>query len=462
LRLSIAFVPALVIGLFDRAVLAGPGDKEAYQGMNAAKGGFCARAIPLLEEAESKRHRPSSALPLADCYAKRGDLVKASRLYHVIAADKKQPGYNARDVAVIPIAKKKIAEIDARIPTLVVAPQERYTGLAVEIDGEAIDDPSSPAQLNPGVLLTLVVRAEGHERYTARVRLKEKERRVLKLRLKPKAGTKKTPPVEATRTGRAPKPKEAPENEPEKEPDKEAEKAPPQRAQRGKPETWIGAGYQGFVIPQFLFGLFGDGGRNVVAPGGDVSLTTKLGRFDLVLSIAYASFGLGDTPFKPNGHPETDYEIISSDLQALQGSARLVWDIPLDARQTFSFRVGAGIGVGWTFLGDLYRTQAYPNGFVAGDPYSYLKCRGPNNPAGSFRYCNQLDYDANHYNGYVEPDWFTQEKGQPPGVRPLIYPWVVLPELGLAYRPSERIAVDLKVGTSVTGFLTGLGVRFAL
>jgi hypothetical protein len=471
LRFSIAFVLALMIPLLARpGIAAGPGDKEAYQGMNAAKGGFCARAIPLLEGAESQRHRPSSALALADCYAKRNELVKASKLYHAIAAEKKKPGYNARDIAAIPAAKKKAVQIDARIPTLVVAPKEPYKGLEVEINGEPVSNPTSPQQIEPRVLVTVVVRAEGHDEYTERIQLKDKERRVLKPRLKLKAGTKK-PPAEAPRTRPVPgtEPREAPEKESEegleKAPEKELEQGPekaPQRAKRGTPSTWIGAGYQGFVIPKFLFGLAGDGGSNVVAPGGDVSLTTRLGRFDLVFSIAYTSFGLGDTPFKPSGHPDTDYEIISSDLQALQASARLVWDVPLDARQTFSFRVGAGIGVGWTFLGDLYRTQAYPKNLVAGDPYTYVKCRGPNNPAGSFRYCNQLDYDANHYNGYVEPDWFTQPKGLPRGVRPLIYPWAVLPELGLSYHPSETIAVDLKVGASVTGFLTGIGVRYAL
>ena len=131
---------------------------------------------------------------------------------------------------------------------------------------------------------------------------------------------------------------------------------------------------------------------------------------------------------------------------------------------------GAGLGVGWTFMGDLYRTQAYPadavpgdqSTFVPGDPYRYVKCRGPNNPAGSFRYCNQLDYDADHYPGYVEPSWFTRPKGRPQGLRPLVYPWLVLPEIGLSFRPWDRFALDLRVGASATGVLGGFGMRIAL
>jgi hypothetical protein len=243
---------------------------------------------------------------------------------------------------------------------------------------------------------------------------------------------------------------------------------PSPRRQR---DVWLGAGFQGFFIPQLMFELLGEGGRDVLVPGGDISLSTRIGRrFDLVFSVAYANFRMHETPFKPKGHPDTDYEIVESDLQALQASVRFVWNIPLDRDELFAFRLGAGLGAGWTFMGDLYRTQAYPadavpgdpGSFVPGDPYRYVKCRGPNNPLGSFRYCNQLDYDADHYPGYVEPSWFTRPKGRPQGLRPLVYPWLVLPEIGLALRPWDRVAFDLRVGASVTGLLGGLGVRFAL
>ncbi|KYF95542.1 hypothetical protein BE20_45100 [Sorangium cellulosum] len=246
--------------------------------------------------------------------------------------------------------------------------------------------------------------------------------------------------------------------------------APTSPARRKQRNVWLGAGFRGFFVPQVMFGLFGEGGRHAFFPGGDVSLSTRLGRFDLVFSVAYARFRLQETPFLPNGHPDTDYEIIESDLQALQADARLVWNIPLDRDERFAFRVGAGLGVGWMFMGELYRTQAYPGDavpgdqstFVPGDPYRYKKCRGPNNPEGSFRYCNQLDYDADHYPGYAEPSWFTRPKGKPQGLKPVVYPWLLFPELGLSFRPWDRVAFDLRVGASVTGPLGALGVRFAL
>ncbi|WP_437959725.1 hypothetical protein WME76_08795 [Sorangium sp. So ce119] len=503
--------------LFAHSALAAPGDKEANQGINAAKGGFCKRAIPLLESAESQRHRPSSAVPLADCYAKQGELLKASEIYHTVASEKKEPGYSARDVAAITSAKKKAAQIDARIPTLVVKPVEPYEGLVVEINGEAIGDPSTPQRFDPGVQLVVVARAEGHEESSQKITLKEKQRREIKLRLKPKPAATKPPekkpppkPVATKPPEKKPPPKPVATKPPEKKPapkpvaTKPPEKKPapkpvatkpPEQAAEGKagagevaerpvemPEptppprrrqrdVWLGAGFQGFFIPQIAFQLLGEGGRNVLVPGGEIALSTRLGgRFDLVFSVAYARFQMPETPFKPKGHPDTDYEIVESDLQALQAGARLVWNIPLDREEVFAFRLGAGIGVGWTFLGDLYRTQAYPadavpgdpSSFVPGDPYRYKKCRGPNDPAGSFRYCNQLDYDADHYPGYVEPSWFTRPSGRPQGLKPVVYPWLLLPEIGLALRPWDRVAFDLRVGASVTGLLGGLGMRVAL
>jgi hypothetical protein len=38
----------------------------------------------------------------------------------------------------------------------------------------------------------------------------------------------------------------------------------------------------------------------------------------------------------------------------------------------------------------------------------------------------------------------------------------VLPELGFTWKPVPRVAVDIEGGATLSGFLTGLGVRVAL
>ena len=114
------------------------------------------------------------------------------------------------------------------------------------------------------------------------------------------------------------------------------------------------------------------------------------------------------------------------------------------------------MGVGWTFLGDLHRTQAYLPDDAPDDPSALVKCKGPNDPAGTYAYCNQLDKDYNHYDGFAEPSWFSG------GSRPLIYPWLALPLIGISYRASESVIVDFETGLSLTGILASAGLRFGL
>ncbi|MCC6555340.1 MAG: hypothetical protein IT372_20455 [Polyangiaceae bacterium] len=407
-----------------RPAWAGPGDFQAARGIALARKGDCAKAVPLLEEAELKRHRPSSAVALADCYVAQAELIRASELYHAVAGEKMARGFTFADRIAIKKAKKKAADVDKRIPTIAFEPEEDYEDLEVELEGRVMDDPAKPRKVLPDTKIPYQARARGYEELADEIVLSEGERRVVKLKLK------LLPPP----------PKKPPERRPGS----------------GRPTTWIGAGYQGFVIPKLMFNLFGDGGRTMLVPGGELTLTTQASDVDVVISLAYARFRLGETPFRPDGQPDTEWEILESDLQALMATAHLAWDFPLNDSGSVSFRVGAGAGVGWTFLGNLYRTQAYPPKGAGGDPYKYKKCRGPNDPAGSFLYCNQLDHDADHYFGYVEPSWFEG------GYSPLIFPWLSLPELGLTGRPSDSVAIDLKVGLSITGLLTSLGVRFGL
>jgi hypothetical protein len=209
------------------------------------------------------------------------------------------------------------------------------------------------------------------------------------------------------------------------------------------------------VIPEALFGLFGDGGTTVFVPGGAVTFTLDLGSPELVFALGYASYAMGETAFKPSDTPDTDYEILESDMGALAATVDVMWTVPFDDEARWALRFGGSVGVGWMFHGDLTRTQAYPPSGRAGDPDDYHKCNGPNDPVGSFRYCNQLDADADHYDGYSEPNWFAG------GSRPLIFPWLALP-VGVRYRPLETLALDLEAGVSIVGVVMTFGARFGL
>ena len=195
---------------------------------------------------------------------------------------------------------------------------------------------------------------------------------------------------------------------------------------------------------------FGEGGTTVFSPGGGITVSIGTPGPDVVVSVAYASFGMGATAYKPDGRPDTEYEILQSDLMSLAATVDLLAPIPLSADGRWLMRIGGSLGIGWMFVGDLYRTQAYP------DDGEYEKCDGPNDPPGTFRYCNQLDKDADHYDNHHEPDWFHG------GVRPLIYPWVALPQFELSWQFAERGRLDIELGVTIAGFLMGIGARYGL
>ena len=177
---------------------------------------------------------------------------------------------------------------------------------------------------------------------------------------------------------------------------------------------------------------------------------------EVTVALGYLSYRMADTPFKPRGEPDTEWEWIGSNLSALTATVDLMWSWPLDDAGHAHFRLGGAAGVGLMFAGQMNRVQSYPKNGKPGDPWTYLKCNGPNDPLGTFRYCNALDKDATHYPGYAEPDWFHR------GIRPLVFPWLVLPQLGFSFRPTPSFAIDLDGGVSLSGFLTTLGFRVGL
>lgn len=416
-------------------------DVKAKNGISLAKRGNCAKAVPILEEVELERHRPSTAEALAGCYASAGELVRAAELYRAIGAEQPVRGWTRDDHNAKYRSKKKAAELDARLPSIKFKVAEDYEDLEIELDGRPVTSPNEPRQFLPDAQVTVTARAKDKKEIEETLTLSEGERRVFIITLEkadPKAPPRQKKGGAAT----------------------EGEGGP------GGTSIALGARFRGVIIPKFLMNAFGEGGTTLFAPGGDLTLTAALADVDIAVAVGYSSYRMGEVPWKPIGRPDTEYEILQSDLQALIATVDLLWNIPLDKLKRVSFRVGGGIGVGWTFAGDLYRTQAYAPSVLKGDPYrsqptpvdpsEYVKCRGPNSPVGTYRYCNQLDKDAAHYSGYTEPSWFEG------GARPLVFPWVTFPQVGISWRIAPRLTLDIDGGLTISGIMTSAGLRYEL
>jgi len=418
---TLALVALALLTLTPRRAEAGRPEWAAARGQGLAKKGDCVAATPLLEEAELSRHKPSVAYALAGCYVALGELMRASELYHAIADEEPARGWTWSDRRAAVDAKKRAVEVDARIPTITLSIAESYEDLDVLINGKSWVDPLEPKQVAPDTAVEIEAQAKGTRVFTAKLVLAEGERHILELRLVRKA----RPP------------------------------APPRKGPEA-PSTWLGARFRGFLIPKFVLNAAYDGGATVFAPGGGITLQTRVSDPVLIFSVAYASYRAPEMPIKPRTAPDTDYEIADSDLQALFATIDILWTRQLDSAGHWNACIGWGGGGGWMFLGGLYRTQAYPTKTSGNDPYLYAKCKGPNNPAGSFRYCNQLDADATHYPGYSEPSWLDG------GRLPTVFPFLAAPELGLSWSPSRSVAIDLEAAASVSGIMLGLGFRYGL
>lgn len=405
------------------------------QALVLVKRGDCVKAIPMLEEAEDDKHRPTTAYALAGCYVKTGELLHASDLYHALSEETVLRTYTRDDKAAIWNSKRRAAEVDERIPTLRFEMLEDYEGLEIEIDGVPVKDPTEPKRFLPDSRMTINARAKGRREIEEPLVLEEKERRTFRIRLE--VGSPDDPPHKSSSGG------------------KTGEGGG--KSGRGSSRTtWLGVRGKGIVIPKFLMNAFGEGGATIFAPGADLTLTHQMADADLVVTAGYLSYRTGEMPFKLSGRPDTEYEILQSDMQAITATLSLIWNVQMDSVGRFHFRIGGGLGVGWMFAGDLVRTQGYPLLGAPDDPASYVKCEGPNSPAGQFRYCNQLDKDADHYGGYTEPNWFQG------GARPLIFPWLAIPELGFTWRMTPNATLDLDLALTISGAMGALGVRFAL
>lgn len=419
LAVVVALATLMLLVLTPRTALAGRPEWAAARGMGLAKKGDCVAATPLLEESELARHRPVVASALAGCYVKLGELLKASELYHAIAEEEPARGWTYMDRAAAKGAKKKAEEVDARIPTLTLSIVEAYDDLDVLIDGKSWVDPLEPKKLAPDTSVEIEVQAKDTDVFTTKLVLSEGERRVLEIRLR-----------------RKPK------------------KPPPRRDQRST--TWIGARFRGYMMPKPIINAVYDGGATIFAPGGGLTLETRSGDASFIFSAGYASLAFPEMPIKKSGTPDTDYEIAESDLMSLFATLDVLYNKPLDDAGHWTFRVGASVGVGWMFWGNLYRTQAHPTKQSGSDPYLYVKCKGPNNPFGTFRYCNELESDKTHYPGYTESSWLDG------GKLPTVFPFLAFPLMGFGWTPTNHFGMDLQVAPSIAGVMVDLGFRIGL
>jgi hypothetical protein len=231
----------------------------------------------------------------------------------------------------------------------------------------------------------------------------------------------------------------------------------------GKTYRFIGLRYRDAVIPTFMLHLFAAGGRTVNVPMVGPEFISRRDHLEYGLAVMYADYSMGQTIFRSKTNPPTSNELVASTLKQIFVTLDIQYEIPLEKKGEKTGRValliGGGVGLGGIF-GDLYRSQAYPLKSGPADdnvPSQWGVCHAYAKGGG---YCGT---DNGHFSpgnditkGYAEPSWAHG------GSKPLLFPWLALPQVSLRFKPIKQFQSKVDLGFSTTGFYFGFSGSYGL
>lgn len=228
----------------------------------------------------------------------------------------------------------------------------------------------------------------------------------------------------------------------------------------GKTYLFIGLRYRGNVVPQFMLNLFVDEGATVWSNSIGVTLDMRKDGFSLIPALSYTEYGTGNILFKEKGSNDIpgNYTLVNSGLKALYATADLMWSAKLS--KTLQFEYGMGFGLGIVF-GDLVNNwvreagPGQPAAAVGTNGKGYIPCATNTDGPG----CSAAEHQnapIDKVGGYTEPGWANG------GAKPLIFPWISIPQVGLRFKPIKQFAGRLGLGFALTGFWFGLSGEYGL
>ena len=226
----------------------------------------------------------------------------------------------------------------------------------------------------------------------------------------------------------------------------------------GKRYLFVGARYRGNIIPKFMLNLFVDEGATIDSNTIAVELDMRKDGFSLIPALGFTEYGTSDILFKQKGEKDIpgNYSFVNSSMKAIYATVDLLWSAKIS--KNFDFEYGAGFGLGAIF-GDLSNNWVYQddaNGTLSGsNGHKYAKCQTGGTQPG----CNAIEHkntDTLKVGNYTEPSWFSG------GSKPVVFPWISIPQLGLRYKPVKNFVARLGMGFALTGFWFGLNGEYGL
>ena len=223
-----------------------------------------------------------------------------------------------------------------------------------------------------------------------------------------------------------------------------------------KTYLFIGAQYRGNVIPQFMLNLFVDKGATVYSNTVGITLDKRKDGFSIIPALSFTEYGTGDILFKDKDGKDSvagNYTFVNSSMKALYATVDLLWSTKI--AKNFDFEYGFGVGLGVVF-GSLANNWVYRDANGTLDGFSKCPTEGFNGPGSG---CNKTDHQNSKdakVGDYTEKSWFDG------GSKPVLFPYISIPQVGLRFKPIKQFEARLGLGFSLTGFWFGLGGAYGL
>ena len=223
----------------------------------------------------------------------------------------------------------------------------------------------------------------------------------------------------------------------------------------GKNYLFIGARYRGNIIPQFMLNLFVDKGATIYSNTIGFELDKRKDGFSIIPALSFTEYGTGDILFKEKNSKDIpgNYSFVNSSMKAIYATVDLLWSTKISKNVDFEY--GAGLGLGIVF-GSLANNWVYrdPKGALGG--FSKCQTEGQGGPG---KGCNKADHqnaETAKVGDYTEKSWFDG------GAKPVLFPWISVPQIGLRFKPVKQFEGRLGLGFALTGFWFGLSGGYGL
>lgn len=224
---------------------------------------------------------------------------------------------------------------------------------------------------------------------------------------------------------------------------------------------FVGLRYRGNVIPAFMLHLFVEEGGTIYTNMIGAEFDLRKDGFSLIPALSYHELGTQDLLFKQKNTKDIpgNYSLVNSGMKIVYASVDLLWSTKLSKNVEFEYGAGFGIGAVFGDLENSWVREDAANGTLTGaNGKKYGRCNAVTVPANGDG-CNRADHqnsDVDKVNGYKETSWFDG------GSKPVVFPWIAVPQLGLRFKPVKMMTARLGLGFALTGFWFGLSADYGL